>query len=117
MVLPSASVSSESDFLKIGDSITSRRKIDFAFLVRHLDPDERFAGNAVDADRRRLEREAKIIDQPRNARIFNARVGLEFVRRNYRPGSDMHDLAGTLNSAVFLFEQSSRFRAVPIPYG
>ena len=76
-------------------------------LVRDLDPDESLSGNTVDADRFGTKGEAEVIDQARHTRILHARVRLEFVRRDHRPGADVYHLTRDIELFGLLRE---RFR-------
>ncbi len=65
----------------------------FALGVRNLDAHRRLAGNALDQDRFRLQAQAQIFREIRDAAVFDAGVGLEFERRDHRARIDLHHVA------------------------
>ena len=61
-----------------------------------------FARHAVDANRLGLQSQTEIVNQAGNARILDARIGLELVSRHHRTRADELDLASDVEFAALL---------------
>ena len=85
--------------------------------VRHFDADRGFAGNALDQDRFRLQRQAQVFRQADDAAVFDARFGLEFEGGDHRAGIDLrHAPLHVELQALLLDRAGSRLQLVFIQF-
>ncbi len=79
-----------------------------AVRIRNLDADRGLARDPIDQHRIGLHRQAEIVGQARDAAVFHAGVGLEFVGRHDRTRMNLDDRAFHGKFAALLFEQPRR---------
>ena len=104
MSLPSARVSFDLVPINSGDSIVLAQPDNFAVAVRHLNPDCGLARHALDQNALGFERQAEVIREVGDAAVLDARLGLEFERRDHRAGIDLRHLPVNVELGI-LFRQ------------
>src|SRR6266852_2300551 len=75
-----------------------------AMDVGHLDADGGLAGNALDQNGFRLQREAQIFRQADDAAVFDAGLGLELEGGDHRAGIDLRDAALNVEFQALVFD-------------
>ena len=82
----------------------------FALVVGHLNADGALAGHALDEDAFGAHGQAQVVGQAGDARVFDARFGLELEGGDHGAGIDLHDLAAHVELGAF-FDQHLGFFA------
>ena len=85
-----------------------------AIAVRDLDADRRLTGNPIDQDRLGLHREAQIVGEPGDLRVFDASVGLELERGDDRARMYLDDGSLDRELAALLLEQPRAVHELPL---
>ncbi len=90
------------DELRRFDLFAQRNRL--AMRVRHFNPHGGLAGDALDQDGLRLQRQAEVLREPRDPAVLDARLGLEFIGGDHRTGVNLRDAAADIELLAFLFD-------------
>ena len=71
--------------------------------IRHFHADRGLAGDALDQDGFRAQRQTEVVGEAGDAAVLDARFGLVFIRRDHRAGIDLSDLALDVELLQFEF--------------
>src|SRR5882762_8003458 len=90
------------DELRRFDLFTQRNR--HSMRVRHFDAYRGLAGDALDQNGLRLQRQAEVLRKTRNPAVFDPRLGLELVRGDHRTWISLRDAPADIELLALLLD-------------